>query len=95
MDTPFLAFRGGEAVVRVINMVAFATIVGFTLIIFTPLIKSLIVAAMFFAAILIWFVQVFYVHDLLQNVEKATEKSKRFPYSKMYEKYGKDKSNDS
>ncbi|MCG2783723.1 MAG: hypothetical protein L6461_01310 [Anaerolineae bacterium] len=86
MDVPFLAFRGGEAVILVINTVALCAIV---VVLSLPATWVIALAEIFVTAIIFWLAQNYYIHKALQKGEKMSAKSIRYPYAKMFEKYEK------
>lgn len=84
MDTPFLGYRGGEAIILVINTVAFCCI---AVIVLSPLTWDIALIEIFIAALVSWFAQTYYIHKALKKAEKISAGSIRFPYARMYEKY--------
>lgn len=86
MDVPFLAFRGGEAVILVINAVALCAIV---VVLSLPATWTIALVEIFATAIISWLAQNYYIHKALQKGEKMSANSIRYPYAKMFEKYEK------
>ena len=86
MDVPFLSFRGGEAVILLINALAFCTVVVIALpfrdfvTILIELLVSLSIA---------WLGQSYYVHKVLQKGERRSVGTIKFPFEQMREKYEK------
>jgi hypothetical protein len=83
IDSPFLGWRGGEAVIFVINTFAFCGMIVILLMPKTILQAAIIVIVSGIAA---WMGQVFFMHRRLKTAEKWASGSIRFPYAKMYER---------
>lgn len=83
MDSRYVAFRGGEAVIFVITTVALCALVVTTL---KPTNYYLAVLEVIVTAVVAWFLQEFYVHHTLRAAEKMTAGAIRFRYAKMYDK---------
>lgn len=77
---PFLGFRGGEAVVLVINTVLFCTI---TVALLSPVSWTIAIIEIVVALFLGWFLQVMYVRVKLQRAEKKVKNAINFPSKEM------------
>lgn len=86
MDVPFLSFRGGEAVILLINALAFCVAVG-TALPLGNLIAVLIVSLVSF--VIAWVSQSYYVHKVLQKGERRSASGVKFPFEQMREMYEK------
>jgi len=85
LETGYLTFRGGDAVVLMLNSVTFCVLVIATLYIMYPISvpMALFIAAV--AAFLFWFLQQNRLHALLRKIEIRMEGNIRFPYRRSSE----------
>ncbi|RMH40374.1 MAG: hypothetical protein D6694_10105 [Gammaproteobacteria bacterium] len=84
MDVPFLSFRGGEAVILLINALSFCVMVGSIL----PLQKlAIVLVVLFISFIIAWVSQSYYIHKVLQIGEKRSADTIKFSFEQQREKY--------
>ena len=86
MDVPFLSFRGGEAVILLINALAFCAVVVIALP-FRGFVTILIELSV--SLPIAWVSQSYYVHKVLQKGERRSASAIKFPFEQMREKYEK------
>ena len=86
MNVPFLPFRGGEAIILLINALAFCAVVVIALP-FRDFITILIELSV--SLLIAWVSQSYYVHKFLQKGERRSASAIKFPFEQMYEKYEK------
>jgi hypothetical protein len=84
MDVPFLSFRGGEAVILLINALAFCVVVGSVLPLKNLAIALIVLPVSFTVA---WVSQSYYIHKVLQKVERRSADAIKFPFEQVREKY--------
>ncbi len=87
VDVPFLSFRGGEAVVLLINALAFCTVIVAMTIAIMPFSKLVYTIEVVVAFIVAWIGQSYYIHKVLQKGEKRSASRVKFPYEDMRRKY--------
>jgi len=84
MDVPFLSFRGAEAILFLINALAFCTLVVTTI----RFANNVFVLVEFLIAFVIaWVSQAYYVHNVLRKEELRSASGAKFPYEKMRKKF--------
>lgn len=84
MDVSFLSFRGGEAVILLINALAFCVVVGVALPL-SDLVTVLVVSLVSF--VVAWMIQLGYIHRVLRKGERRSASEVKFPFERMHKKY--------